>query len=83
MNRLSRKVKNDATLSLSNRLFDAPKQFIGRTVEVRFLPGHLDEAYIFDNGRKFPLPFTNKEENARKKRDNPFPMDYAKLGGDL
>jgi transposase InsO family protein len=81
MNRISRKVKNDATLSMSNRLFDAQKQFIGRTVEVRFLPGHLDEAYILDNGHKFPLRLTNKEENARTKRDNP--LDYSKMGGEL
>jgi transposase InsO family protein len=55
MNRITRKVKNDASLSLQNMQFDAPMQFIRQTVEVRFLPDRLSEAYIFDNGKRFPL----------------------------
>jgi hypothetical protein len=78
MNRITRKVKNDATLSLQNIQFDAPMQFIRQTVEVRFLPDRLDEAYIFDNGKRFPLKVTDKQANSRVKRVDWPTVDYSK-----
>ncbi|MDR0491080.1 MAG: DDE-type integrase/transposase/recombinase [Oscillospiraceae bacterium] len=78
MNRISRKVKNDATLALKNTQFDAPMQFIRQTVEVRFLPGRLDEAYIYDNGKRFPLKLTDKQANSRAKRKDWPTVDYSK-----
>jgi hypothetical protein len=78
MNRIVRKVKNDATLSLQNISFDAPMQFIRQTVEVRFLPDGLSEAYIFDNGKRFPLKLTNKQANSKVKREDWPTVDYSK-----
>jgi len=78
MNRVSRKVRNDATLSLRNMQFDAPMQFIRQTVEVRFLPDRLDEAYILDSGRRFPLKRTDKQANSRAKRADWPTVDYSK-----
>ena len=82
MNRLRRKIKNDATLSLQTVQFDAPMQFIRQTVEVRFLPDNLSDAYIFDNGTRFPLKITDKQANSRVKRENYPTIDYSK-GGNL
>ena len=82
MNRLRRKVKNDATLSLQNIQFDAPLQFIRQTVEVRFLPDCLENAYIFDNDTRYPLKITDKQANSRVKRESWPTVDYSK-GGDL
>ena len=81
MNRARRKVKNDATLSLQNIQFDAPMQFIRQTVEVRFLPDRLSEAYIFDNGARFPLKITDKQANSRVKREKWPTVDYSKGDG--
>ena len=78
MNRISRKVKNDATLSLQAIQFDAPMQFIRQTVEVRFLPDRLDEAYIYDNGKHFPLKQTDKQANSKVKRENWPTVDYSR-----
>jgi len=78
MNRISRKVKNDATLSLLTIQFDAPMQFIRQTVEVRFLPDRLDEAYIYDNGKRFPLKRTDKQANSRVKREDWPTVDYSR-----
>jgi len=78
MNRIVRKVRNDATLSLHNTQFDAPMQFIRQTVEVRFLPDRLSEAYIFDNGKRFPLKLTDKQANSRAKREDWPTVDYSK-----
>ena len=78
MNRINRKVKNDATLSLQTLQFDAPMQFIRQAVEVRFLPDRLDEAYIYSNGKRFPLKRTDKQANSRAKRANWPTVDYSK-----
>jgi hypothetical protein len=78
MNRERRKVKNDSTLSLLNVQFDAPMQFIRHTVEVRFLPDRLSEAYIFEGGARYPLKLTDKQANSRAKRQNGPTVDYSK-----
>ena len=80
MNRVTRKVRNDSTLSIQNTQFDAPMQFIRQTVEVRFLPGSLSDAYIFDNGARFPLKPTDKQANSRAKREDWPTVDYSKGG---
>jgi transposase InsO family protein len=81
MNRERRKVRNDSTLSIQNTQFDAPMQFIRQTVEVRFLPDRLFDAYIFENGVHYPLKLTNKQANSKVKRDNWPTVDYSKGGG--
>ena len=80
MNRIIRKVKNDATLSLQNIRFDTPMQFIRQSVEVRFLPDRLSEAYIFDNGKRFLLKMTDKQANSRVKREDWPTVDYSRGG---
>lgn len=81
MNRLQRKVKNDATLRFNKTMFDAPMHFIGQTVEVRFLPGDLENAYIYHEGNHYPLRITNKTENSRVKRQNALAVDYTRYDG--
>jgi hypothetical protein len=78
MNRINRKVRNDSTLSIQNMQFDAPMQFMRQSVDVRFLPDRLSEAYILDNGTRYPLKLTDKQANSRVKRE-PWPtVDYSK-----
>jgi transposase InsO family protein len=78
MNRITRKVKNDSTLSIQNTQFDAPMQFMRQSVEVRFLPNRLSEAYIFDNGNRYPLKLTDKQANSKVKRNSGPTVDYSK-----
>lgn len=78
MNRASRKVRNDSTLSIQNIQFDAPMQFMRQSVEVRFLPDCLSEAYIFDNGNRYPLKLTDKQANSKTKRETWPTVDYSK-----
>lgn len=78
MNRERRKVKNDSTLSLMTKQLDAPMQFMRQTVEVRFLPDRLDEAYIFEDGNRYPLKLTDKQANSGAKRQDWPAVDYSK-----
>ena len=77
MNRIRRRVRNDSTLSVYNTQFDAPMQFIRQTVEIRFLPDRLSEAYIIENGIHYPLKLTDKQANSRVKRENWPTVDYS------
>lgn len=82
MNRVRRKVRNDATLSIQKIQFDAPMHFMGQTVEIRFLPDRMEEAYIFDNGQRFPLKPTDKQANAHVKRRMELAVDYSRANGE-
>lgn len=79
LNRISRKVRKDSTVSIDKVSFDVPMQFIGQTVEIRFRPGEMDSAVVFYENERYPIRPTNKNENCRTKRNNP--IDYAKIGG--
>jgi transposase InsO family protein len=78
MNRITRKVRKDATLSLDTQTFDVPMQFISQTVEIRYLPGKLDSAYIYSDKKHFPIHLTDKVANSRTKR-NSISIDYSRI----
>ena len=81
LNRITRKVRKDATVSIDKVSFDVPAQFIGQTVDIRFRPGEMDSAVILFEGVSFPVRMTDKNENCRTKRNNPVRIDYTKIGG--
>ena len=78
MNRVSRKVRNDATVSIDKTLFDVPIQFIGQFVEIRYLPDRMEEAYIYELDIKYPLKLTDKVSNSKTKRIQYPVIDYTK-----
>lgn len=80
LNRISRKVRKDSTISIDRVSYDVPMQFIGQTVDVRFRPGEPGSAALFYDDERFPLRPTNKNENCRTKRNNAV-IDYSKIGG--
>jgi len=81
-NHIQRKVNNDSCVSINKSSFDAPQQFIGMKVDIRFLPDHMDEAFILYDGKHYPLKQTDKVANAKTKRNNTFDsLDYSKRGG--
>lgn len=72
-NRITRKVNKDSCISIDGIYYDAPQQFIGMKVEVRFLPGRMEDAYILYEDTHYPLPATDKVANSRTKRKNTYP----------
>ncbi len=76
MNRITRKVNNDSTVSIDKTYFDVPLQFIKQKVEIRYLPDNMENAYIFYENEKYPIKKTNKVENGKSKRKNSFPINY-------
>ena len=80
-NRLTRRVNRDATVHLQNIVYDAPMQFIGQKVEVRFLPDEPDSAYILHGGEHHPLRLTDRVANGNTKRQKTVQIDYGKEAG--
>jgi len=70
LKRESRRVHNDATISIGGRLFEVPPALTGQKVEVRFEPGDLSEILIYANekfaGKGLPVQLA---DNARMKRN--------------
>ena len=81
LNRIIRRVKKDATVSIGCVSYDVPMQFISQNVEIRFLPEDMDGAFILADGERFPIRQTDKNQNCRTKREDPLPIDYARIGG--
>ena len=80
LNRIYRKVRHDATISINNSCYDVPMQFIGAKVEVRFRPNDMTSAFILSDDKQFPIRLTDKVANCHTKRDNSMAIDYAKAG---
>lgn len=80
MNRTTRKVNLDATISIDSVYYDVPMQFIRSKVEIRYLPDQMQDAYIFFEGTAYPIRLTNRMENSGTKRNNSYAIDYSKIG---
>jgi hypothetical protein len=59
MNRIERRVNNDATIRIDNISYDVPMKFIKQKVEVRYLPDDMDNAFIFYENDKYNIRTTN------------------------
>lgn len=81
LNRITRKVNKDATVSIDKVSYDVPMQFISSKVEIRFLPDDMSSAFILYEGEHYPIRPTDKQENCRTKRCNAPAIDYSKIGG--
>lgn len=78
MNRVIRRVNNDATISIDKVHYDVPMQFIRQRVEIRYLPDEMENAYIYYEKTKYNIRKTNKVENGKTKRKTLLNIDYSK-----
>ena len=78
LNRITRKVRKDATVSIDTLSYDVPMQFISQTVDIRYEPNNMDSAFILFDGRRYPIRRTNKVDNCHTKRNNAC-VDYSKF----
>ena len=82
LNRITRKVNKDSTVSIDKVPYDVPMQFISSKVEIRFLPDDMSSAFILCEGEHYPIRPTDKNENCRTKRNNTPSIDYSRIGGE-
>lgn len=77
-NRIIRRVNRDVTVHFGSAVYDAPMQFIGQKMEVRFLPGDTESAYILYGGEHYSLWLTDRVANGKTRRERPVQIDYGK-----
>ena len=78
LNRTTRRVNNDATISIDGIRYDVPQQFIGMRVEIRYLPDAMEDTFLLYGENRYPVTRTDKVANASAKRQNPYPLiEYA------
>lgn len=81
LNRITRKVANDATVRVDHVLYDAPMGMIGEKVELRYEPGGGDVWLVQPDGARRRLAPTDKQANAVSKRARPaYEIDFAAEG---
>jgi transposase InsO family protein len=74
MNRIERKVKNDATISVNGIIYEVPASFIGSTVEIRHSHESPHELYLYEKEERVQrvLPVDSR---ANGKLYRPSPSD--------
>lgn len=68
LNRTTRSVRKDSTFTLDGVLYDAPMQFAGQKVEVRYAPDLKGDVFIVLGPDRYPVRPTDKIANGRAKR---------------
>ena len=82
LHRVTRRVYGDSTIKLNKDTFEVPVKYIGQTINIRYYPIDLKEAYIFDerNNLLNTIYPVNKIDNSKSKRKQK-PLDYSKING--
>lgn len=80
LHRVTRRVNNDATIQLNNKLFEVPQQYIRQKLNIRYPADDLDKAYIFNAKNEltdtvYPL---KRVDNSKIRRAS---IDFTKLNG--
>jgi len=83
LNRIYRKVRKDATISIDKVYYDVPAHLISNKVEVRYIPGDMDSAVILCGKERHRITPTDKNANCHARRDSSIALDYGKAGDDV
>lgn len=78
--RVSRKVRNDATISIDTVLFEVPMKYVGDRLSIRYDPTCLDKTYIFsDDGKVMDTvnPLKKIDNSKIRRNQNTKPMDFS------
>ena len=77
-NRISRKVRKDSVVKIDDIEYDVPAQFTGMSVEIRYNPVCMENAFLLYNGERFPIHKTDRVANSTLHRNNPpLTIDYS------
>lgn len=76
LHRETRNVRNDATISFRNFLYEVPQEFIKKAIVIKFKPTQIDELYIYNdkNERVCSIRAIDKVSNSKMKRNEKISM---------
>ena len=76
LHRETRNVRNDATISFRNFLYEVPQEFIKKAIVIKFKPTQIDELYIYNdkNERVCSIRAIDIVSNSKMKRNEKISM---------
>ena len=76
LNRETRNVRNDATISFRDMLYEVPQEFIKKKIVIKYKPTQIDELYIYNdkNERVCSIKVIDKVSNSKMKRNEKISM---------
>lgn len=76
LHRETRNVRNDATISFRDFLYEVPQEFIKKQIIIKFKPTQIDELYIYNdkNQRVCTIKAIDKVSNSKIKRSEKISM---------
>lgn len=76
LHRETRNVRNDATISFRDFLYEVPQEFIKKKIIIKFKPTQIDELYIYNdkNERLCSIRAIDKVLNGKMKRSEKISM---------
>lgn len=70
LNRISRTVRNDSTVTIDKVSYDVPMQFISTRVEIRHSPKDMSDAHIVADRVTYPIVPTDRVANSKVPRQS-------------
>lgn len=76
LHRETRNVRNDATISFRDMLYEVPQEFIKKKIVIKYKPTQIDELYIYNdkNERVCSIKVIDKVSNSKMKRNEKISM---------
>ena len=76
LHRETRNVRNDATISFRDMLYEVPHEFIKKKIVIKYKPTQIDELYIYNdkNERVCSIKVIDKVSNSKMKRNEKISM---------
>ena len=76
LHRETRNVRNDATISFRDILYEVPQEYIKKKIVIKFDPSNTNELYIYNdnNERLCSITPINKVDNSKMKRNEKISM---------
>ena len=72
LHKVVRRVKSDSTISLNSIIYEAPQQFVGKYITIKYNPEDMSKLYIYNdkNERLHIVKSVDKISNSKYKRQD-------------
>lgn len=76
LHREKHKVRNDRTIKFKNEYYEVPFEYVGKTIETRYLPTNLEVLFLYEGNKKiYEIKKVDKIANSKSKRQDK--IDYS------
>ena len=81
LHRERHKVRKDRTIKFKNEFYEVPFEYVGKTIETRYNPNHLEVLFLYEDNKKIcDIKKVDKVANSKSKRKDR--IDYSLVVND-